>query len=502
MKTQHAIPAFVFLFALCACEPKERAVWSPDGSSAAVVIGHELHFTDASGRLTGSLATEDAEPGRLLAEKVSWSSDGGSLVVHRIRLASRWEELRSLLPAAEAGRVEKLAAHMPELLGSTVVLHGDADRIDLLLARIPGGENEILLNALHLALAENREAVAAALADAPKAWQSLIGKGEKKEAESAESAESAEEERGFFFHELALVRRDDEGTWKVAEIVGRSLRNVVAMQLSPVFPVLAVSRASGEKGHDLEWIHLDGTSRGIIAGGGGSAFSWMPDGRSLVVLAPLGSGEGPLMRVLRRDLLDAEGRVLESLEEEKGVGDVSRGEELALAILPFAPRLAVLPGGDVLFASQPGSLPMRGGEMVRQPRLYLVPGAGGEVREVPTEEGALPMDLGYFVLSPDGRRLAVVESGSDAVAVIDLASGASELVSGPHPGWKCRSLPSWKANDALSFAAPDPVTGTAQWLLWKEGEKDLISLSADWPAGSTAGWLEYKQDSEPSAITP
>lgn len=483
----------MFLLGLCACEPKERAVWSPDGRSAAVVIEHELHFTDDKGDLTGPPTGEAgaADTDRTLVEKVAWSGDGNSLVVHRIRLAPRWEELSPLLPTAEAERVEAVAARIPELLRSAVVFHGDRDRIDPILDRLAGGENELLHNALHLALAKNRSAVADALTDAPKAWRSIAGKTE--EGETA----------GFYLHELALVRRGEDGGWKVAETFGHSLRGIVSMAISPTFPVLAVSRvdrAGGEKGHDLEWIHLDGSARGTIASGISPAFSWMPDGRGLVMLAPVGTGQGPLLRVLRRDLLDAEGRPL--AEEGEEGDDVARTRELALAIQPFAPRLAVLPGGEVLFASQPGSLPMKGGETVRQPRLYLVPGEGGEIREVPTGEGALPMDLGYFVLSPDGRRLAVVESGSDAVAVIDLASGASELVSGPHPGWKCRSLPSWKSSDELSFAALDPTTDTARWLLWKEGEEELISLSDDWPTGSTAGWLEYKKESEPPAITP
>lgn len=485
MKIQYAIALSLLLLGLVSCEPKERAVWSPDGSAAAVVIGHEVHFANESGNLTSSLAEDDADPGLLLAEKVAWSSDGGSLVIHRIRLASRWEDLKQLLPAAETERVEALAAAMPKFLRSAVVLHGDADRIDQLLAGISGGENEMLLNAVRLALVENRAAVEESLTDAPKAWQSLAGK--------------PDEAKGFFLHELAIARRDEEDEWKVTGIFGRSLRGIAAMQFSPVFPVIAVGRLRGEKGHDVEWIGLDGASRGTVATGTSAAFSWTPDGRGLVNLAPVGAGQGPLVRVLRHDLFDAKG---EPLPTGHGESDRTQSKELALAIVPFAPRLAMLPGGDVLFAGQPGSLPMRGGEPVRQPRLYLVASEGGEVREVPTEEGALPMDLGYFVLSPDGSRLAVVESGSAAVAVIDLASGASELVSGSHPGWKCRSLPSWKTNDELTFAALDPPTGTAQWVLWKEGGKELVSLSADWPSGATAGWLEYKRDTEPAAITP
>src|SRR5690606_13414420 len=91
LKTRHLIPLSVLLLGLCACEPKERAVWSPDGSSAAVMIEHELHFTDDKGDLTGPPTGADTD--RTLVEKVAWSGDGSSLVVHRIRLAPRWEEL-------------------------------------------------------------------------------------------------------------------------------------------------------------------------------------------------------------------------------------------------------------------------------------------------------------------------------------------------------------------------------------------------------------------------
>lgn len=100
------------------------------------------------------------------------------------------------------------------------------------------------------------------------------------------------------------------------------------------------------------------------------------------------------------------------------------------------------------------------------------------------------MDLGYFAPSPDGRRLAVVESGTDAVAVIDLESGKSKLVSPPHPGWKSRLMPSWRNADEFSFATGDEATGRVRWMSWKNGE--TRDLSENWPEQITKGWMESK----------
>ena len=140
-------------------------------------------------------------------------------------------------------------------------------------------------------------------------------------------------------------------------------------------------------------------------------------------------------------------------------------EDLAYALIPFTPRLAVLPDGDVLFASQPSNLPVRGGEPAVSARLYRISAKGGDPAPVPTAEGALPMDLGHFVPSPDGRKVAVVESGTDAVAVVD-------------------------ANE-LTFPALDPATGSVRWVLLHDEKIEV--LSADWPGEATAGWLEFKE---------
>jgi len=90
----------------------------------------------------------------------------------------------------------------------------------------------------------------------------------------------------------------------------------------------------------------------------------------------------------------------------------------------------------------------------------------------------LPQDLGAFAPSPDGRRIAIVESGSDSVAVLDVASGALEVLS-PKRGWKSRILPAWRGNNELYFAALPEASSTRPALLrWSPGSMPQVFSGA------------------------
>lgn len=456
-------------FLLAACEPKERAEWSPDGSRAALLAEQRLHFTDLQGGLSEALPDRDDGPGRFVVDAFDWLPDSSGLVVHRIRIASKWEDLAPLLPSADKFRVETLAARAPDLLRAAVAIHGDLDRADQLLGKLAPGEGLTLANALRLALAQDTSAVRAALSDAPTALASL---------EAGGTAEP-----GFLLHEIAVLRPDSATS---AEIVSRGMRGVQSLRVSPRHPVVAGALETDVANrYDLVVLPLDAGTPLVVASGTTRAFDWTPDGRSLVYLSSVSEGSGGLVGIERRQVLDNQGRLGKTLP-----GGESDGE-LAYAIVAFAPRLAVLPGGEILFASHPVSLPAGTGDLEQNPRLYRLPAEGGAPIAVPTEPGALPMDLGYFAPSPDGRRLAVVESGTDAVAVVDLESGKSELVAAPHPGWKSRVLPSWRNAEEFSFASGDAETGRVRWMLWKNGESR--ELSAGWPNKITKGWMEFKR---------
>lgn len=454
---------------IASCEPRERAEWSPDGSRAAILAEQRIRFTDPQGNLSAALSDRDDGPGRFLIDAFDWLPDSTGLVLHRVRLLSKWEELSSLLAESDTARIEALAGRVPALLESAVVLHGDADRAEQLLGKLAPGESLALTNALRLALVRDAAPVRAALADAPKALASL-------DTEEGDAG-------GFLLHELAVMRPD---SGRPAEMLVRGLRRIASLKVSPRHSVVACAFESDEADRfELVVSSLDpGSTPMSVSSGIARAYDWTPDGRSLVFMSSLSEGNGGLVEIERRLVLDEKGNVGEALPGGDGDG------ELAYAIVAFTPRLAVLPDGDILFASHPGNLPAAARDLEENPRLYRLPAGGGAPVAIPAEEGALPMDLGYFVVSPDGRRVILVESGTDAVALLDLESGRSELVSEPHPRWKTRTLPSWRNADEFTYAAVDAESKRVKWMLWKDGKS--VDLSADWPDSVTNGFLEFK----------
>lgn len=455
-------PVILVTCLLVACEPRERAGWSPDGRRAAVLTDQGLCFTDSTGNLSAPLSNRDDEAGRFLVDAFDWLSDASGLVLHRVRIVESWSDFSALLPPADAARVGRLAASAPALLESAVVLHGDADRAEQLLGKLAPAEPLALGNALRLAFSQDPESLRTALADAPRALASLD-----------------DSEAGYVLHEIAVLRPDSGET---AKVLWRGLRGVQSLKVSPNHSALAAALPLADDGlHDLLILQLDGSASRTAATGITKAFDWTPDGGAIVAMSSISGGKGGLVEIERIRVLDEGGRLIEPQEN---------GEELAYAVVAFSPRLAVLPDGDVLFPSHPANLPAAASDLEASPRLYRLPAEGGPAVPIPAEPGALPMDLGYFACSPDGKRIVVVESGTDAVALLDLESGKSEIVSEPHPGWKTRLMPSWRNASEFTFAAVDPDSKRVDWLLWKDGK--TTRLSDGWPDKSTNGFLEFK----------
>jgi len=197
-------------------------------------------------------------------------------------------------------------------------------------------------------------------------------------------------------------------------------------------------------------------------------------------MAPLG-GEGEKLQSIHRiTVLDESGGVIEKRDKPA---------TLATAVTLNRPLMQVLADGRVLFASQPVALPAVGAGPELAPRFYLIAADGSAVTPVPTAPGDLPVNLGFFTAAPDGRHIAVVESETDAVAVVEIDTGKTQLIAPPHPHWQCRTMPAWKSADELTYAALND--GAPAWMLWHvSGETRCLSTS--WPKSSTAKWLEHK----------
>jgi hypothetical protein len=123
-----------------------------------------------------------------------------------------------------------------------------------------------------------------------------------------------------------------------------------------------------------------------------------------------------------------------------------------------------------------------------------VDAAGKSVTAVPTAPGDLPTELGFFTVSPDGKRVAIVESGTDAVAVLTLATGHTQIISPAQGNRSCRTKPAWRSASEVTFAAWSEQDKVTRWMAWSESG-GLRSLSDSWPADLTAEWIRESKSS-------
>lgn len=503
------LAALALACAVAACVPKERFAWSPAGEEAAVILDGSLRIVDEEGRKVREFPDRDGSSGTLRVESAAWTPDGRQLLVRRVRMLSKWEEVLDALEAPGEGQtsdhvslhehsrsyavseIEKLARAVPSLLDTAIVLHHEADRPESLLASLDSERALFLAAALRLAWEREPGKIRATLERYPHALPILTAL-EKREPD----------EWTYALHEIALL------DWMAPEGEGRILaqgfRALSSPSLSPDGDFVGyASKAGATKTYDLVLRDVKEWGGVLIAEGVDEAFAWTEDGRSLVTVAPLLSEDALLKQIRRIDVLGADGSLRDAPEDAAGAGaERWPTETLATILMPFTPRLDVLPGGEILFAAQSGELPLVGDSPEFDARFFRLDTETGELSTVPTAEGALPMDLGYFALSPDGERIAVVEAASDAVAVVEMESGRSEIVSPAHPGWKCRALPAWRNDTELTYAAlseeePADEEGSAEsrvrWMAWDAASGERRELGSDWAPEATAAWLEKKK---------
>jgi hypothetical protein len=473
MKTPSRTLFFLLTLCFAGCLPEERFWWSPDGSRAVVAVGEQIHLVTADGRLKAPLSG-DLKIGGDLPRHVSWLPDGSGFVLSRTINRNTWDESRALLPADEVNEIERFASGIPALLSAAVAMSGDKKVAESLLELTPNHDKELLAAAFFCALAKNKTAVESALRDSLKGSEFL--------------AEFAGQAGGFGVHEICLVKlKNDQLDGEPTALV-RSVHPIFLPAVSPKFPAVAYWHVLNDEKHvGLAVCTLDGKQRVEVAGTTNTTLDWTADGRSVVFAAPVAEEDVMFQNIRKVAVVQESGNLVETLEPI----------DLAVAIVTNPARLCALPDGRVLFSSQPATLPAPSAGMKLAPRLYVISADGKSVDAVPTAPGDLPTNLSYFVASPEGKRVAVVESDTDAVAVVELATGKTEIVSPAHPNWRCRTMPAWKSATELTFAALATPAGNPKWMLWKQGA-GVRSISDQWPAEATNGWLEEKKESPKS----
>jgi hypothetical protein len=481
--------AFLVL-ALTGCLPEERFWWSPDGTHAVVRLEDGLHLAKADGTPPVKIPF-DVGKGTDATNNVSWLPDGSGFVVNRVRTFPTWEAAKALVPAGEAEEVERLARSVPLLVAAWNAAHPqedtDADGSGL-MEWLPIKDKEVTGAAIFHAYATQREVLEAEFRKSKKGTELIEG--------------LREEKIQYSMHEICLVKLKDGSVEGEPRSLARSLRALIQPKVSPNGKAVAFHHidAGGETAR-LEVALLDGSAHLDTATETSGAFDWAVDGRSLVYTAPVVSRESNMLqRIQRLEVTKADGSLKVSrTTHEENPNELQNPVNLALTLMPSSPRVIALPDGRVLFASQPVTFPTQGEGLEVALLFFTVTPDGKTLTPVPTAPGDIPANLGWFVASPDGKKVAVVESDTDAVAVVEIETGKTEIISPAHATWQCRTMPAWKSSTELTFAALKD--GVPKWMLWKQGE-GARCISDSWPASATAEWLEEKKKEQPAEKSP
>lgn len=485
MKKTFSVLGALAMLALSGCLPEERFWWSPDGNQALLRLEGGLHLANAGGAAPVRLAMEAGKEGDP-ANQVSWLPDGSGFVVNRTLSFATWAEAKAMIPADEAADVERLALSVPLLIAAWNAAAAPGDESGPgIVEWLPVKDKELMAAAFFHAYTSRREVLEAELRKVPTG-EALL-------------EDLRKEDIAFRLHEISMVKLKGGAVDGAPRPLARSLRALINPKVSPGGRVVAFLHVHPDGDSvKLEVTSLDGSARLHVATEISAVYDWTADGRSLVYSASaVGKDSTLLQRIQRVEVLKPDG----SLRAPR-TGEVEHPDELksptnlAMALMPSSPRVVALPDGRVLFASQPATFPTAGEGLELAPQLFTVTADGKTVTPVPTKPGDLPANLGYFVASPDGKKVAVVESDTDAVAVVEIESGRTEIISPVHPGWQCRTLPAWKSSTELTFAALKD--GAPKWMLWKQGE-GVRGLSDSWPPEVTKDWLEEKKKEAPPA---
>ena len=417
-------------------ESMERMEWSPDGTHAAVLLRGELRLSDASGVLSTPLARD--------VSQATWLPDGNGLVCIRSLYPETWKEAASMLSSEEVITLEQLA----------VVLMGFLERaIDV----ADGNFNEIgdkFFAPLKIDSSEKLAAVLACMSHTQaKPLKKLIGKAPKKQREQIEKEFT--DIRKIRLQELFTVRLDANHSADIRSLLCTT-DALSEARPSPNARSVAFARESV-----LHLITIDdktppfNTSYPVIG-----SIAWSQDNSSILFASPTckwDAGKNNLSSITRLDV-------------SWNAAEWKMGESVAITQIcsGYPPRVRVLPNGRLLFSSLEIGFPFS--QRTPPSSSFFVATTSPEdkepVKKLPVRADLLPADVSAYALSPDGKRLALVDHETDAVRLVTLESGEVETI-WPKSQGKSRTLPAWRGSVELFFVAlPNASSVRPEWMQW------------------------------------
>lgn len=464
---------------LASCVPEERIWWSPAGDRALVLMEDQLHLIGADGRMRAKLDEPSLKD--VPVKSVTWLPDGSGFICVRVRSAHSWDDAARAIPADEAAQVDRFMPLVMPLLEVAAKRTPSAQEWAQLATTMPPSTRAALLAATlrtYAADPAKMESALSSLTDAKALLDSL-----------------REDGAAFDINEVCRVLLEGDRVAKVEVLRSSMLKHYALPKVSPQGEHMALVCFGEQDDHANLEVHSLRADAGAnaaltLTARATPAFDWMPDGRSLVFLSSVDGQSQTLCALNRATLVTDDGKLMTNNELNAG----KHMQVLASALVTTPPALRVLPDGRTLLAAQPVTLPFLGGELTEAPKLYLLAADGLTLSPMPTAPGALPTDLSHFTLSPDGRRVAIVEGGTDAVALVELDSGKTDLIAPATEGWKCRTLPAWRTAEELVFAGVQEQK--AVLMRWKDGA-GVERFADGWDTHAQAKWSEAPEKSTP-----
>jgi hypothetical protein len=407
-----------------------------------------------------------------------------------------WDAAKALVPAEEVKQVEDLAKGIPDLAAALAkVTDGDENKLEPVLKSLGISDPELLGLAYQCALQTNRAALEAALAA---------------HGSSTMVKELLETKPSFKVNEIGLSQYLSKpivhSLFSLGAPVPSPKHGPVAFTAGPVgppVPSLTHSLVAFTAGKSLRVTALDGSAFLEVTDANLGPCAWTPEGSSLVFLTPLTPPVDEVSLVVAklciRRVIGTDGKLLQNPGNEQTPATCPGATDLATVAVSGPQRLALLPDGRILFASLAATCPAAADASEEGEQLFLLyPWPGGKARPVP-----VPVDpalwsgtLQHFVVSPDGKKVALVDGGRDAVAVLELATGKFGIVALDR-GRKCRTLPAWRSIDELSFVAlPEEKSERPEVMLLKLGQPARV-ISKSWDADILNAMLEKPKDNPP-----
>lgn len=440
------------------CRPDEGLWWSPDGQVAAVRAPGGLRLANAQGELSPPVLAGEIQ-------SAEWLPDGSALLVSRAYEVDDWDSAEALIPSEEAAAMRQLAGAIPDLLKAVLAASGGSlDDMDNTFLRPLGlvSKGDQLEVVFRCALALHKDRILSALAAFPK-------------------ADILPETNSIVIHEISILPIQNGKPAGEARALVRSLQTLLDPTVSPRHPLAAYRTGDGA----LKAIGLDGRNSLMVADDDAQSAVWSDN--DLVYVRLVAEESNAFGEIRRRTVISPDGTLFSP-------DNAPKPETLALAPFDLSSgktRLRALPNGQILFASVQVQLPARV-DLAAEAQFqffFLDPRKpGNPIVPVTVTDGSLPADLTTFAVSPDGKRVAIVEGGTDAAAVLEFATRKVEIISAPR-GRKSRLIPAWRNNEELTFAAL-PAVGSArsELFLWKSGNQSR-KISENWPDEVVKPWL-------------